>query len=69
MGHPSTSMVTVVFQSSPSLLMREAVAMTTLHYSAAHERLFSDKKKKERKKERKKKEKTDRNKLFAFLFH
>ena len=68
MGHPSTSMVTVVFQSSPSLLMREAVAMTTLHYSAAHERLFSDKKKK-RKKERKKKEKTDSNKLFAFLFH
>lgn len=36
--------------------MREAVAVTTLHYAAAHERLFSDKKKKrkKRKKERQK---------------
>lgn len=30
--------------------MREAVAVTTLHYAAAHERLFSDKKKKKKRK-------------------
>lgn len=69
-GHPSTS-CNCGFQSGPSLRMREAVAITTLHYAAAHERLFSDLKKKEKKKKdrKEKNREKDRNKLFAFLFH
>ncbi len=34
-------LVTVVSSQAPPFLW-EAVAMTTLHYAAAHERLFSD---------------------------
>lgn len=66
MGHPSTSW-NCGFQLGPSLPMREAVVLTTLHYAAAHERLFSDKKK-NRKKEKNRTEKERQKQVICIPF-
>lgn len=49
MGHPNTS--AVISSQAPPFPTREDVAMATIYYAAAHERVFSDYKHRKRKTE------------------